>query len=287
MNYIRYTVLLSFISLTAFTASLSAAESVTPDLGLTVPSVSQAQIDTEKQAYQQTIKQAEGIQSAGHWYIGVGSGSGLPMGIGNSYNLPAGYINPPYTLPADTYKPTFQRDQFLAEFQLGYRVAVNRTWLPANSIGLNYLYGDGKTNGDIFENGTLNDYTYQYAIYRDTFLLIDKVNLFQFHNISPFVQGGIGLSINSAANYQETPDAGINWPRNSMAFINKTYEEFAYTIGAGVSYQFNQNWMISAEYDYDDAGKIGLGSGPYGPGNGPSQILRSNDILVSGQYLFG
>jgi opacity protein-like surface antigen len=104
---------------------------------------------------------------------------------------------------------------------------------------------------------------YSYNIKNQRVLLENKF-LFQMHRyLLGYVLGGVGVSFNTAFNYDEksldpiTPATGV--------FQDNTNASLTYSVGLGLEGVVSKNFRIGLGYQYSDLGEIALGQ--YNNGN--------------------
>jgi opacity protein-like surface antigen len=172
----------------------------------------------------------------------------------------------------------------------GYLWDNQSSWFPYVSLGLDYTYAFPSTvNGNIqlLSTPKLENYSYQYKLNRQTFLLMGKVDLYNFHNFMPFLLGGIGVSMNSVTGYNETQISnGLS--HFDPKYTNATTTHLAYAIGAGLDYKISDNLWLSGTYRYDFLGyaETGKGTGIYDHSS-LKQKLQANEFLLGVNYVFG
>lgn len=83
-------------------------------------------------------------------------------------------------------------------------------------------------------------------------------------NFTPYVKAGLGVARNS---YRGVfgPFVGGGGPVATMP--KNTETDFAWRLGAGVNYRFNENLSVMAEYQYSDLGSVRTANGAQ-PGGG-------------------
>ena len=222
------------------------------------------------------------------WVVSVGGGQQNPTGFYShqTVNNGSGFSAPNNV---DVYT-TKSSSQPLVALSVGRRWVRESTWLPAYSVGLTYQRSFSTNVGGTitqYSNPAYLNYNYDWDISSDVVLAMLKLNLVNFHAFSPFVTAGVGGAFNRSSHYGETALPGVSSPRVSAGFASKTTTQLAYVVGAGLDYQLSPQWIISAEYQYQNLGNIALGNGS-GAWAGQSLHLgtyHSNAVLVNLSYL--
>ena len=204
----------------------------------------------------------------------------LTANNGSSYASP--YNKDSYSTQADTAA--------LIAAEVGYRWQRHEQWLPYYSLSLYYNHLFATNIGDQITQYSLPDFTnynYNWNVSSDVLLPSLKLNLFQYNQLMPYINGGVGIAFNHASNYSETPLTGIT-ARISPAFTNNTSTEFAYKLGAGVDWSINSQWMLSAGYAFEALGNISSGNGvtTWAGDALQSHAYQTNTALLSVSYLF-
>lgn len=75
--------------------------------------------------------------------------------------------------------------------------------------------------------------------------------------ILPWVSGSIGVAINRASSYTNTPTIFEVLPNPN--FSSQTKTSFSYTIGTGVQKALNTHWQVDVSYEFADWGSSELG----------------------------
>lgn len=145
----------------------------------------------------------------------------------------------------------------------GYRWKRDQSWIPAYSLGLHYSHSFAEDVGDKIMQYSLPDYTnynYQWDIYSNIFMLLAKINLFDWRHIQPYVTAGGGIAFNSASDYKEIALSGIS-ARDSAGFASNTKSQAAYSLGIGIDYTVKPTLIMSLGYEYQNLGRVSSGSG--------------------------
>jgi len=178
-----------------------------------------------------------------------------------------------------------------AAVEMGYRWLRHQQFIPAYSLSVRYEHTFVNDIGDQITQYSISDftnYTYQWDVASDIFLLLGKVNLVEWHHLFPYFSGGIGLASNRTTNYNETALPDVT-PRTSPGYMDTTVNQFAYHLGAGIDWQMSPQLILSLGYDYQDLGKIhsGDGVGSWSGTRLASGRYHTNTVMLGLNYLFG
>ena len=220
-------------------------------------------------------------------FVSVGTGMQYPQfnsstTVNNGSGFPAPFDKDLYSFKNDSH-PVFT----LAG---GYRFERDEQWFPAYSVGgfYEYLFSNN-VGGTImqFSTPSFTNYTYSWDISAQVLLASAKVDLFSYEHIMPYVSGGIGGVSLRASGYSETALAGVT-PRVSAGYEDKTTVRLAYSLGLGLDYQINRQWLVSAGYEYLSLGDVtsGVGSGGWAGKSLSLGSYHANEALISATYLF-
>lgn len=226
-------------------------------------------------------------RTKGNWFITGTVGSTRPsvdrtMTVNNGTGFPAPYDNDIYT--------TSSSNAVIFAVEGGYRWKRDQSWLPSYALSARYEHLFPSNIGSQVEQYSLSaftNYNYQLNTTSDVFLAIAKLNLVQIHQLSPYINGGAGFAFNRAFNYTETAMPDVT-PRTSPSFASNTSTSFVYSLGAGVDWQFQPQFIMSVGYEYQDLGKINTGHGTAAWSNAAlnSGTYRTSNVLLSLNYLF-
>ncbi len=116
-----------------------------------------------------------------------------------------------------------------------------------------------KLGGDVwqFSEPEFNNFTYQYKMASYQFFATFKFLLAASHWLNPFVFASLGLSRNCATSFEEFADDDtgvINAP-----FADKSINQFAYALGAGLALNVTRFFRVSLLYRYLNIGMVELG----------------------------
>lgn len=98
---------------------------------------------------------------------------------------------------------------------------------------------------------------------------------------TPFLSGGLGVSINKAKAYQTQPSSDWN-----EAFTGKTRTEFAWGVGAGVAVSVMPSLSLDVGYRYVDLGKWSVGEMRATGDEDLTGSLRSHEVYAGLRYAF-
>jgi len=231
------------------------------------------------------LAQAE-PQSQSGWWASLEAGTAF-------VNPGSGTLEPmPNVDKPDNYSVT--NFDTTAVLGLGAGYAFKSETRPDNRLGLYYDYYSPSTlSGDIEKWEYITAYTYSYKISSNTVWRNDQQDLFNWHNIVPFIEFGLGVAFNSASDYNEVPV-----PENPLqdrrdqpaAFEDKTNTAFAWRVGAGVNFLLpwmDNQFRVGLQYRYTDRGEVKTGGSEHYPSmnQGLNTELRSNEVMASISYI--
>lgn len=224
-----------------------------------------------------------------NWFISAGAAYNQYSGDKSTY---AGQMP---GAPADHYVRSSAKRSPSFAVAVGYKWNnLNGDWLPAYSLSLAYEYAlPSQRNGDVYlySQPNMNDYNYTYKLSEQTLMLQGKVDLFRLGNFMPYVMGGAGLALNRFSNFNETPKPGA-YPGHNPGFQSANHIAFAYTIGAGIDYEFNEHVDLGLGYRYTSYGKFSSGLStkqsppPYNTPYKFSNHITGNQLLLNMAYVF-
>ncbi|WP_019215533.1 outer membrane protein [Legionella tunisiensis] len=162
--------------------------------------------------------------------------------------------------------------------------------VPAVSVGIHYShFFSRKIKGQIMQYSLpeFTNYNYQWNLSSDLILASSKINVLEIHHVMPFVQAGIGVSINHMSEYSESVLPNVT-PRINPGFSNHNRTTFAYQLGAGLDWAVKPQWLLSVGYEYTDLGKFSSGPGlqEWSSATLSSRTLTSNAAIFGMTYLF-
>lgn len=224
---------------------------------------------------------------SGNWFLGFqAGGQQLVTPSWTSVNNGSGYTPPNdqdlYTVGNSALKP-------LLSLQAGRRWEFSQNWLSSFSLGLQYQhFFSAPIDGQIIEYSLpeFTNYSYQWSTDSNLILANAKLNATHYKGFSPYFSLGVGAVLNHGS-YSETAVAGVT-PRISPSYSSNSNARAAYTIAAGLDYQFRPELILSAGYQYSSIGSLNSG---YGATTWSTHYLnfgsyRSNAFLFGLTYLF-
>lgn len=223
------------------------------------------------------------------WYASVGGGLAFPsfnsnLTIANNSGFPGTFSQDLYT--------TQNNNQPLFEMSFGHRWERPKLWLPAYSLGFYYQhFFTTNMGGNItqYSSPVYTNYNYNWNVTADVLLVGLKLNLIQYRRLAPYLKAAAGFSYNKSNGYSESPLPGLTDTRVSAGFQANTSTQFAYNAGIGLDFQASGNFIVSAEYQYQNLGTMSLGNGS-NAWSGQSLSLgqyHANAFLFSLTYLLG
>lgn len=132
------------------------------------------------------------------------------------------------------------------------------------SLGVETGYMQTKNLGGLVRplyslNPNFDTLDFHYSVSSVPLMLISSVQFPLSSSWTPYVLGGLGVSWNRASDYREIPtDPNSGALPMRSPFRARTMLEFAYTIGAGLSYEINTRVHIGLEYRFTNYGKVSL-----------------------------
>ncbi len=224
---------------------------------------------------------------SGTWIASAGAGWQYPNYKSNMYVNNGSGAPPPYDVDLYTTK---ERSQGIAALALGRRWTRDKKWIPSFSLLLSYQHIFSKSVGSNilqYSGSEFTNYNYDWEIASDVVLALLKLNLVNYKKVSPYLLGGMGAAFNRTSNYSESALAGVT-PRDTPGFPSNISTSFAYRLGAGLDFRLDEQFILSAEYQYQFIGSM---YSKYGTGLWSNQQLnlgpyRANGVLVNLTYLF-
>ncbi|HAT7072801.1 TPA: porin family protein [Legionella pneumophila] len=130
-----------------------------------------------------------------------------------------------------------------------------------------------------------NNHSYQYKIQHTHLAVKGKLLMDKGYWLIPWVSGGLGVGLNRAYKYSNTPLIFEALPNPN--FSNHTKTAFTYTFGAGVQKALTTRWQVGVGYEFTDWGKSRLGPA-FGQILGSGLALNhldTNGVLVNLTYI--
>jgi opacity protein-like surface antigen len=177
-------------------------------------------------------------------YLGVTSSETdrLVQTNGNNWNTLAAQLGVGYVYYASNYNPFSDKAQ----------------WFTAIEPELNgYYLGQSSIKGDVwrFSNPAFNDMTFNMPIESYRLMLDGALTVVTKKQYSLYAIGGIGNAWNRIG-YSDADRNGIPCTDQFLNFNSTTRSSFAWELGAGLSYAFNNRFALSLEYLYADLGSV-------------------------------
>lgn len=196
----------------------------------------------------------------GNWYLSVGGGGQYPLGMDTLQVNNGSDFSPPYSM--DLYSIQTGNSGVFA-LVAGRSWQQDKPYLPRYALGLMWQHMfKSQLNGQVtqYSDPLFTNYDYQLNVQSDAILAYGKVNVFQWKRMAPYLNIGLGGSINQVSNYNETALSGVN-SRVSPGFQNNSASQFAYLLGAGIDLFATEQWSFSAGYNYVNLGSVSSGFG--------------------------
>lgn len=222
------------------------------------------------------------------WYVAFGVGAqstqwNSPLRISNGFEFDS-------PCDIDLYSTKGASGATVA-FSVGRRWYNENAWFPAYSVGLLWQYlfrvNLGNTLITQYSLPEFANYTYHWQVASNVLMIAGKLNITQFWNMSLYINGGVGASINRSYDYNETALPGVT-PRISPGFQDSSSSQVAYNLGFGFDFPLNPELIFSLGFVYQNLGNVASGSGigtwsnaSLNPGS-----YRSKELLLSVAYLF-
>jgi opacity protein-like surface antigen len=233
---------------------------------------------------------ASGIKShtPGNWYVSADIGATW-SDVNGSMTLNNG-SNFPSPSNVDRYSAGSGDARALLGVSAGYRWQRNEQILPAYSAAFRYqhLFTQPITGTvDQYSLPQFINYYYSWGMEADVMSLYSKIDLINYKNFMPYVDAGLGVSLNRSTTYHESAFANVT-PRVSPMFASQTRAQFAYNIGAGLDVQIKPQVIVSLGYEYQSFGHLSSGSGQTTWSGTHLSLgnLATNTVLLGATYVF-
>jgi opacity protein-like surface antigen len=217
-------------------------------------------------------------------YFTIGAGGFYPQVSGDNFiGTGSGWPDDHYRHQSISSDPTFY-------FGGGYSWDRQSDWFPRASLELQYSYVSSVTVKGSIDQYSLpgfTNYSYQYDMQFYNVLGVAKLDIYNWHGFMPFIIGGAGFANYATSNYTESPAAGIT-PRVSPGFTPDGGTNFAYSLGLGLDYAWQTDWMFHLEFNHQSLGTINTGKGAdYASltGNYSNESLKNT--VSANTYTFG
>lgn len=222
-----------------------------------------------------------------NWYLGVDVGQlkstiNSVTSVNNGSNFTTPYNHDIYTLNA--HKP------IVLAVEGGQYWQQDNRWFPTYYLGLRYQHlFSSNVKGSVTQYSlpsTLN-YNYTWSVSTEVLSAYTKIDLVSLGPIMPYVNVGVGASLNRSGSYKESALSGVT-PRISPNYAAGSQPSFTYDVGAGIDVALKPNLIFALGYDYQNLGALRSGSGQStwsGERLNAGQ-LRVNTFLLGITYLF-
>ena len=160
----------------------------------------------------------------------------------NNWNTLAAQLGVGYVYYSSNYNPYSDQAQWFTSIE----PEINGYYLGQNSI-----------KGDVWRFGSpnYNDMTFSMPIESYRLMLDGALTVVSQKQYSLYVIGGIGNTWNRM-NYNDADPNGIPCVDQGLNLNSTTHSNFAWEVGAGLSYAFNNRLSLSLEYLYADLGSL-------------------------------
>jgi opacity protein-like surface antigen len=188
-------------------------------------------------------------------------------------------------------------DIFTAQLGIGYvyylfgaqQYSENIQWFPWIDPEINgYYIGRGNINGDVwrFDSPDFNEMTYKMPIDSYRLMFDTALTVVSKKQYSLYAIGGIGNAWNHAS-YSDADRNGIPCVNQYLNTNSTTRSNFAWEVGGGLSYAFNNRFAFSVEYLYADLGKVKTPAYGFSGTITDPVIIPADFRLTSQAVLFG
>lgn len=189
------------------------------------------------------------------WFVAAQAGASWVSG---SSSMP---INNGFGTSADTYSIDSLPTAANVSAEAGYRWERQAAYLPYISLNIHYMHVFSSSLSGMVDEYSLPDYknyNYQMDLSANNLHTLLKLDLYRFQRVMPYIEGGIGIGINSLSNYQEQPIVGI-FPRVTPNFNNNRQVNFSYAVGGGLDFILSPHWWLTLGYQYINQGSTTSG----------------------------
>lgn len=225
----------------------------------------------------------------GQWTIGADFGITFPysnhtMTVNNGSDYPE-------PLNVDQFSVAQQHHPAVFGVQIGRRWERAEQWVPAYAASLRYQHlFTQDLHGSISQYSLpeFKNYSYRWGMSAEVLSLNGKINIVRFGRVMPYVDAGLGVSLNRGMSYQESAYEDVT-PRVSPGFTSHRQGQFYYNAGAGLDVQLTPQVIVYGGYNYQHFGRMSSGRGQ-STWAGERLSLRnfaSNTVLVGLTYVVG
>ena len=221
-----------------------------------------------------------------NWFVQAQGGIVVPSRSGQFLIDNGSEYAPP--LNVDIYS-SGQSNQGAVALTVGKRLATSSSIIDHYSFGgrLHYVI-PANVGGTITQYSLPQFLNYDYSRKLSALALTAdmKLNAFSFAAFSPYVNGGLGVSLNQVSSYHETALAGVT-ARISPAYASRSKTQFTYHVGAGFDFMYRDNLLFSAGYEFEDFGNFasGNGQGTWAPAQLGYGSYHANTALLGVTHL--
>ncbi|MFC3909429.1 outer membrane protein [Legionella dresdenensis] len=229
------------------------------------------------------------LANSANWFLNL-QGGVYKAKMGESVTTVNNGSDLPSPLDRDIYTANNPNTAALLAVQAGLRWQLSHAVLSAFSLGIQYQhFFTSHINGQVMQYSLpeFTNYNYEWQTASNLALVNAKFNFMEYQRFSPYINGGIGIKYNTNSKYTEFALPEVT-PRISPAYGNNSSTRFAWIVGAGLDYRFNQQFIINAGYQYSGLGKS---SSAAGASSWATQHLNygdyhANAFLLGLTYLF-
>ncbi|MCX7114884.1 MAG: SPOR domain-containing protein [Gammaproteobacteria bacterium] len=216
--------------------------------------------------------------------VGIGAPSyANTLTISNGSDFPA-----PYNLDSFSTKTNTQA---LLSVGIGKRYKPDVAYIKSLTFGARYQYlipeniGNNLTQ---YSSPEFLNYNYHWSMTAQILTGEAKLNLIREARLSPYINGGLGVSFNQAKGYMETALPLVT-ERYSPSFNAKSVAQFTWHAGVGLDYDLGRDWIASIGYDFESLGAFASGSGVATWGGESLQLgnVNTNMAMLGITYLMG
>lgn len=227
---------------------------------------------------------------ATHGYIQADLGLTHPFST-ESMRVNNGAVDP-YPANTDLFSTTDHKKGGMASFMAGSRWETDRSWLPAYSLALRYQHlFNQRVAGTItqYSDPDFVNYDYQWKTQSNVLSVFSKINLTEAKHFSPYVNLGLGGALNQSRGYEESPLGSVIARSDSPAFGAHTQPQLSYSLGAGLDYQIQRQWVMSLGYEFQNLAAMtsGFGQTKWSAEKLALDPYKTNAVLLSLSYLVG
>lgn len=232
-------------------------------------------------------KDKDGVSPENHWFVGMGGGWLAPFGTDATNFATSGIPG----FPDDRYLNNGSGNTGQISAFAGYQWRRSSLYFPAVSLSFEYTYTfPANIHGVIFVNDLpdTRNFTYKYEVSQQLPMAKLKLNLYQWKQFMPYVSGGLGVAVNRASDYSDSPIPGATVMGRRFGFNPGNTTQLAGSLGVGFDYWYNYHCQITLGYELAYYGKARTGYG--------QEILsasrlggnfNSNSLVIKGTYFLG